>query len=169
MSSESADHNRPSQCIGDVLGLPQTDEVACVLLKWQVGTYNVNGRLPPAGMDLSPWLNVALEPDIVAVVFQEIVPLNASNVVMGASLDAAAAWDRLIQAVLNKDGPPSPGPRENGHVIIRSRSGSANLHDAAPDFFSLLDQEGLNGAASPDGLPPPPTWLLLSMFRCLYY
>ncbi len=125
-----------------------------------MGTYNVNGRVPPPGLDLSPWLNVASEPDIVAVAFQEIVPLNASNVVMGASLDAAATWDRLIEAVLNKGSPPSPAPRENGHVIIRSRSSSANLHDAAPDFFSLLDQGGLNGPASPDGCPPPPLPLL---------
>eukprot|EP00884_Botryococcus_braunii_P001968 jgi/Botrbrau1/11772/Bobra.0195s0097.1 len=133
--------------------LPASDYTEHVPITFLVGTYNVNGRVPAAGLDLSPWLNVASEPDIVAVAFQEIVPLNASNVVMGASLEAAATWDRLIEAVLNKGSPPSPSPRENGHVIIRSRSSSANLHDAAPDFFSLLDQDGLNGAASANGNP----------------
>ncbi len=49
----------------------------------QVGTYNVNGRIPSPGLDLSKWLDASSEPDIVAVAFQEIVPLSASNVVMG--------------------------------------------------------------------------------------
>lgn len=120
-----------------------------------MGTYNVNGRLPAGELDLSPWLNVASDPDIVAVAFQEIVPLNASNVVMGASLEAAAAWDRLIEAAINKSGPPTPTLRENGHVIIRSRSGSANLHDAAPDFCSLLDQDGVESNGLHTGACPP--------------
>ena len=49
-------------------------------------SYNVNGRAPPPGTDLREWLAVGGphgEPDIVAVGFQELVPLNASNVVMG--------------------------------------------------------------------------------------
>ena len=50
----------------------------------QVGTYNVNGRRPPADLDLRPWLDLSSHPpDIVAVGFQEVVPLNAGNVVMG--------------------------------------------------------------------------------------
>ena len=50
----------------------------------QVGTYNVNGRRPPADLDLRPWLDMSNHTaDIVAVGFQEVVPLNAGNVVMG--------------------------------------------------------------------------------------
>jgi len=50
----------------------------------QVGTYNVNGRRPPADLDLRPWLDMSNHmADIVAVGFQEVVPLNAGNVVMG--------------------------------------------------------------------------------------
>ena len=50
----------------------------------QVGTYNVNGRRPPADLDLTPWLNISdHSADIVAVGFQEVVPLSANNVVMG--------------------------------------------------------------------------------------
>ncbi len=50
----------------------------------QAGTYNVNGRLPPPALDLRPWLDAGAGADIVAVAFQECVPLSASNVVMGA-------------------------------------------------------------------------------------
>ena len=50
----------------------------------QVGTYNVNGRRPPQGLSLRPWLDAQhADADIVAVGFQEIVPLSAGNVVMG--------------------------------------------------------------------------------------
>jgi len=43
----------------------------------------VNGRLPPLALDLRPWLDAGAGADIVAVAFQECVPLSASNVVMG--------------------------------------------------------------------------------------
>lgn len=66
-------------------------------------TFNVNGRPPPPGLDLSPWLAGASKADIVAIGFQELVALNASNVVMGgnSSGDAARPWLRLIDAALN--------------------------------------------------------------------
>ena len=54
------------------------------LLMRQVGSYNVNGRMPDSNLDLKPWLDAAgVGADIVAVAFQEIVPLNAQNVVIG--------------------------------------------------------------------------------------
>ncbi len=48
----------------------------------QTAMYNVNGR-GPSTVDLSNCLKVSPVPDIVAVGFQEIVPLSASNVVLG--------------------------------------------------------------------------------------
>jgi hypothetical protein len=51
----------------------------------QVGTYNVNGRSPPPGIDLSPWLAGAEQADIVIVGFQEIVPLTANHILNGAN------------------------------------------------------------------------------------
>ena len=50
----------------------------------QAATYNVNGRKPAPGLDLQPWLASGHGADIVAVGFQEIVPLNAGNVMTGA-------------------------------------------------------------------------------------
>lgn len=94
-----------------------------------VGTYNVNGRKPPPGLDLQPWLAAAVEVDVVVAGFQEIVPLNASNVMndlVGGSGEAAFAWDRLIGEALN----PTPVARsyscEDGHLLAapeRSESG----------------------------------------------
>ena len=76
------------------------------------GSYNVNGRAPPSSTDLREWLAVRGphgEPDLVAVGFQELVPLNASNVVMGASprlifmphIDEVALLCRHVHAKLD--------------------------------------------------------------------
>lgn len=42
-------------------------------------------------------------PDIVAVGFQEIVPLSAGNVIAGPSSEGAEAWDYVLAATLNGD------------------------------------------------------------------
>ena len=52
-----------------------------------------------------PVLSPGPEPHTCA---QEIVPLNASNVVMGASAEAAAAWDGLIDDALNREAGCAP-------------------------------------------------------------
>ena len=50
----------------------------------------MNGRRAPADLDLGPWLDMTNhQADIVAVGFQEVVPLNAGNVVMGMSYYAS--------------------------------------------------------------------------------
>ena len=67
-------------------------------------SYNVNGRHPPPGADLREWLSVGGkhgEPDLVAVGFQELVPLNASNVVMGGWL--CMLWLTLSNSILFPD------------------------------------------------------------------
>lgn len=49
----------------------------------------MNGRRPPADLDLRPWLDMASQQaDVVAVGLQEVVPLNAGNVVMGTQHSA---------------------------------------------------------------------------------
>ena len=55
-----------------------------IILLLQTGTYNVNGRMPDSALDLKPWIDIAgTGADIVAIAFQEIVPLSAQNVVIG--------------------------------------------------------------------------------------
>lgn len=58
-----------------------------------VASYNVNGRAPAPDADLREWLAVGGsqgEPSIVAVGFQELVPLNAGNIVMGGTLSSVS-------------------------------------------------------------------------------
>lgn len=60
----------------------------------QCGSYNVNGKKPPAGLKLEDWLQLLDDKwtshsgdhkgcDILAVGFQEIVSLSAGNVIVG--------------------------------------------------------------------------------------
>ncbi|CAK0784059.1 hypothetical protein CVIRNUC_007262 [Coccomyxa viridis] len=65
-----------------------------------IATFNVNGRPPPPQLDLTQWLRADAEANVLAVGFQEVVPLSAGNVVMGANLEAAAMWDALIRRAL---------------------------------------------------------------------
>ena len=59
----------------------------------------MNGRPPPPGLDLRPWLDAGAGADIVAVALQECVPLSASNVVMGAA--NTSSQGRTCAACLN--------------------------------------------------------------------
>ena len=69
---------------------PEAESADGPALALQVGTYNVNGRRPPQGLSLRPWLDAQqADADIVAVGFQEIVPLSAGNVVMGKPQSAS--------------------------------------------------------------------------------
>jgi hypothetical protein len=85
----------------------------------QAGSYNVGGKKPPPGLRLHSWINMWQDnwperdaasmlgntegPDIVAVGFQEIVPLSAGNVIAGPATDGADAWDYVMAATLNGD------------------------------------------------------------------
>jgi len=82
-----------------------------------IATYNVNGRKlspPPSSSSISSdadilqeWLGSGRYADIVAIGFQELVPLNATNVVLGAAYvnanaeTAANQWDEAISNALN--------------------------------------------------------------------
>ncbi|KAI1333372.1 SacI homology domain-containing protein [Xylariaceae sp. FL0255] len=69
-----------------------------------VGTFNLNGRTNGINNDLSPWLWPralgAIEPEIVAVGFQEIVELSAQQI-MNSDPTRKQEWERAIKQALN--------------------------------------------------------------------
>ena len=70
-----------------------------------VGTYNACAQ-SPAGIDLSVWLYQTPEPpDVVAVILEEIVPLNAQQMLQSAR-DEQAAWQRALSTTLHRTGIP---------------------------------------------------------------
>ncbi|KAL3699989.1 hypothetical protein R1sor_018011 [Riccia sorocarpa] len=65
------------------------------------GTWNVAGKPPPEDLDLDEWIESCQEADIYVLGFQEIVPLNAGNVLCVEDDAPAAQWERLIRNCLN--------------------------------------------------------------------
>ncbi|GAB2211374.1 hypothetical protein Droror1_Dr00024686 [Drosera rotundifolia] len=67
-----------------------------------VATWNVGGNPPSADLNLDDFLQVHDESDIYILGFQEIVPLNAGNVLVIEDSEPAAKWLSLINQSLNK-------------------------------------------------------------------
>jgi hypothetical protein len=70
-------------------------------LRVSVGTWNVGGKPPPDDLDLQDWLDTCEPADIYVFGFQEIVPLNAGNVIGVEDEGPAAKWESLIRETLN--------------------------------------------------------------------
>ncbi|KAL8159731.1 hypothetical protein V2J09_001268 [Rumex salicifolius] len=71
-------------------------------LRTFVATWNVGGNPPPNVLNLDDFLQVHDQPDIYILGFQEIVPLNAGNVLVLEDNEPAAKWLSLINQSLNK-------------------------------------------------------------------
>ncbi|XP_010253290.1 PREDICTED: type I inositol polyphosphate 5-phosphatase 8 isoform X2 [Nelumbo nucifera] len=68
-----------------------------------VGTWNVGGRSPHDGLNLRNWLRTPDPADIYVFGFQEIVPLNAGNVLGVEDNGPASKWLSLIRQALNSN------------------------------------------------------------------
>ncbi|KAJ0975947.1 hypothetical protein J5N97_017912 [Dioscorea zingiberensis] len=67
-----------------------------------VATWNVGGKPPHKGLNLNDFLPSDDQSDIYVLGFQEIVPLNAGNVLVIEDNEPAAKWLGLINQALNK-------------------------------------------------------------------
>ncbi|KAK7243010.1 hypothetical protein RIF29_37793 [Crotalaria pallida] len=66
-----------------------------------VATWNVAGKSPPSYLSLEDWLHTSPPADIYVLGFQEIVPLNAGNVLGTEDNGPARKWLALIRKTLN--------------------------------------------------------------------
>lgn len=66
-----------------------------------IGTWNIAGRPPPVKLNLDEWLDSNQEADVYVLGFQEIVPLNAVNVLCSEDEGPAEKWESLIREALN--------------------------------------------------------------------
>ncbi|KAI4384099.1 hypothetical protein MLD38_009866 [Melastoma candidum] len=67
-----------------------------------VATWNVGGKSPQKGLDLDDLLRTNNPSDVYVLGFQEIVPLNAGNVLVIEDTEPAVKWLALINHSLNK-------------------------------------------------------------------
>ncbi len=108
----------------------------------QVGSYNVNGKKPPAGINLQEWigpLRDAQGPDVIALGFQEIVPLTAGNAIMGES-SLGAQRQRARRASRGLCTRPEPHHTASFSVLSLSLSLSFSppFTLSAPSLLSLV-------------------------------
>ncbi|KAK3407266.1 hypothetical protein EUGRSUZ_K03343 [Eucalyptus grandis] len=66
-----------------------------------VATWNVAGKSPPSCLNVDEWLHTSPPADIYVLGFQEIVPLNAGNVLGTEDNGPAKKWQALIRRTLN--------------------------------------------------------------------
>ncbi|CAK9154408.1 unnamed protein product [Ilex paraguariensis] len=66
-----------------------------------VGTWNVGGKSPPSNLNLEDWLHGSPPADIYVLGFQEIVPLNAGNILGAEDNGPTKKWQALIRKTLN--------------------------------------------------------------------
>ncbi|GFZ15428.1 myo-inositol polyphosphate 5-phosphatase 2 [Actinidia rufa] len=109
-----------------------------------VGTWNVAGRLPYDDLELDEWLCMKEPADIYILGFQEVVPLNAGNVLGAETRRPIPKWESNIRRTLNRSlkaetkhksysAPPSP--------VLRTSSSADILADETSDpSFEILGE-----------------------------
>ncbi|XP_055811636.1 type I inositol polyphosphate 5-phosphatase 8-like [Solanum dulcamara] len=99
-------------------------------LRMFVGTWNVGGKSPHEELNLGDWLNSTAPADIYVLGFQEIVPLNAGNVLGPENSGPAAKWLSLIRQTLNNDtNTPDLSPNYINTPKSKQKSSSLPLDD----------------------------------------
>ncbi|KAJ4951173.1 hypothetical protein NE237_028005 [Protea cynaroides] len=71
-----------------------------------VGTWNVAGRLPYEDLDIEEWLCMEEPADMYILGFQEVVPLNAGNVLGAEDNRPIPKWEAIIRRTLNRSSKP---------------------------------------------------------------
>ncbi|KAK9664318.1 hypothetical protein RND81_14G033100 [Saponaria officinalis] len=106
-----------------------------------VATWNVGGKSPPSNMNLDDWLHASPAADIYVLGFQEIVPLNPSNILGSEDNGPAKKWVSLIRKTLNNrpgicgsSGNHTPSPVPNPIVEMNADFEGSTRHKAASFF-----------------------------------
>ncbi|KAL5714724.1 phosphoinositide 5-phosphatase [Ranunculus cassubicifolius] len=125
-------------------------------LRISVGTWNVAGKLPDDDLEISEWLDIDEPADIYVIGFQEIVPLNAGNVLGAEDNRPVPRWETIIRETLNRvrppktkfkaySDPPSPSKFKPFDNIIDIEDELINT-DSDGDEARLFDETDSEGA-----------------------
>ncbi|XP_017977653.1 PREDICTED: type I inositol polyphosphate 5-phosphatase 8 [Theobroma cacao] len=141
-------------------------------LRMFVGTWNVGGKSPHEGLNLRDWLRSPAPADIYVLGFQEIVPLNAGNVLGAEDNGPAAKWLSLIRQALNSNRSDQELAQYYSNSTEARSPSSPQLELQAglkprisfSDLLSIEDEFGkedferllyLNSSSSEEGSPSP--------------
>ncbi|CAN7123069.1 unnamed protein product [Brassica rapa subsp. narinosa] len=120
-----------------------------------VGTWNVGGTSPPSDLDIDDWIEINSPADIYVIGLQEVVPLNAGNILGGEDNRPVAKWEEVIREALNRvrprhsavksySDPPSPGrfkPFEETHDVIEEEVGYENDSDSGVEIHPIDEED----------------------------
>ncbi|KAK7263335.1 hypothetical protein RJT34_30923 [Clitoria ternatea] len=120
-----------------------------------IGTWNVAGRLPCKDLDIEDWLCTNEPTDIYIIGFQEVVPLNAGNVLGAEDNAPIRKWEAIIRRTLNKSSEPeskhksysaptSPVLRTSASADILTESINVNPEDIiSEEYLGSFDNDEL--------------------------
>ncbi|RWR89749.1 type I inositol polyphosphate 5-phosphatase 2 [Cinnamomum micranthum f. kanehirae] len=117
-----------------------------------VGTWNVAGIIPLEDLEIDEWLHMKEPADMYVLGFQEVVPLNAGNVLGAEDNRPIPKWEAIIRRTLNKSmqretqyksysAPPSP--------VLRTSAAADTLADELG--ASVVDFGSNEPAGTADG------------------
>ncbi|XP_049936662.1 type I inositol polyphosphate 5-phosphatase 2 isoform X2 [Nymphaea colorata] len=142
-----------------------------------IGTWNVAGRLPHDSLDIDCWLGIEEPADMYVIGFQEVVALNAGNVLGAEDSSPIPKWEAIIRKRLNQtqqeqtkcksySAPPSPVLSasstadvldDGGTLDVDCASSKCDVHSIDPfglqnvgDLRNMAKFQ-LRGAYGPDG------------------
>lgn len=123
-----------------------------------IGTWNVAGRLPYDDLEIDDWLCMKEPADIFILGFQEVVPLNAGNVLGAEDSSPIPKWETIIRRTLNRtlesepklksySAPPSPVLRTSSAAEILSDEADLNASNILSNDSNICEFEGneMNG------------------------
>lgn len=108
---------------------PMTSGVEIKDYRIFVATWNVGGRTPNSSLNLEDFLQIEDSADIYVLGFQEIVPLNAGNVLVIEDSEPAAKWLGIISQALNRPQDQDCSSSESSHNSKLTNDGSNNSKD----------------------------------------
>ncbi|KAL0336851.1 UNVERIFIED_CONTAM: Type I inositol polyphosphate 5-phosphatase 8 [Sesamum calycinum] len=109
-------------------------------LRMFVGTWNVGGKYPHNDLDLNDCLKTKEPADVYVLGFQEIVPLNAGNVLGPEDCGPAEKWLSLIRKALN-----------DGRAVLVC-VGSSGLESAYQQFEGFMCWKRHHGIPRKQGI-----------------
>ncbi|CAH8337430.1 unnamed protein product [Eruca vesicaria subsp. sativa] len=130
-----------------------------------VGTWNVGGTSPPSDLDIDDWIEINHPADIYVLGLQEVVPLNAGNILGAEDNRPVAKWEEVIREALNRvrpkhstvksySDPPSPGrfkPFEETHDVIEEEVAYENDSDDGVEVHPIDEEEEEDSELKHDG------------------
>ncbi|KAG8374298.1 hypothetical protein BUALT_Bualt11G0117200 [Buddleja alternifolia] len=120
-----------------------------------VGTWNVGGKSPHDGLNLNDWLKTKAPADIYVLGFQEIVPLNAGNVLGPEDSGPATKWLSLIRQALN------------GNTVdpVSKQSNSCSSGEGSP---SPLDERAIHSSTVQHKYRLAASKQMVGIFLCVW-